>query len=393
MIDEEKTFCEKGYRSTDLSKWSKDKVFRVCDGCGEGKWIRFDGSNKLCCSCVMKIPCREKCETPDEKSNYVDDEITYAEKGYKSIWLKPKSGKLVWRVCAECGNGMWVRFQCCTKLCRSCAIKVRDSLKDGEHLEKLEYIDDEITYAEKGYRSTDLKSSSHKRVWCVCVLCGKGRWLRLFQRVEMCRECTARERRKYDYTDVEDICKSIDEEKTFTEMGYYSTELSVKSVKMVYAVCVECGAGRWVQFGQHTALCKKCANKMERNPSWKGGTSFGEYCKFFNEPLKDAIRNYFDNKCFECGGDVSDNKNRKMSVHHVNYQKGCGCDNTSFCIYVPLCISCHVTTNHNRWYWYTHFMTELALRNPNYYAHHVPVVFYDEPSYNFEYVFEKNRKN
>ena len=132
---------------------------------------------------------------------------------------------------------------------------------------------------------------------------------------------------------------------------------------------------------------------MERNPAWRGGVSYGDYCKFFNEPMKDAIRNYFGNKCFGCGRDMAENKDRKMSVHHVNYQKSCGCDNTQFCIYVPLCMKCHGESNHNRWYWYNKFMTEIALRNPNYYAYHIPVVYYDEPSYNYAYVIEKNMRN
>lgn len=118
-----------------------------------------------------------------------------------------------------------------------------------------------------------------------------------------------------------------------------------------------------------------------------------EYCAFFDMPMKVAIRNYFNNECFECEKTIADNKNRKMSVHHVNYQKRCGCDNTQFCIYVPLCGSCHIATNHNRWHWYIRFMIELALRNPNYYAYHIPVVFYDEPCYNFDYVFQMRKKN
>lgn len=38
---------------------------------------------------------------------------------------------------------------------------------------------------------------------------------------------------------------------------------------------------------------------------------------------------------------------RKLSVHHVNYDKNCLCDDNE-CEFVPLCISCHTKTNHNR---------------------------------------------
>lgn len=218
----------------------------------------------------------QKCETPTEKLPWIDDDITFAEKGYKSIWLKPKSGKPVWAICQgencerEGGRGRWVAFQSCVEFCHSCAVRTEESRR---------------------------KRSENR-----------------------------------------------------------------------------------------------AGVSGENSPNWKGGISLDDYCKFFDEPMKDAIRNYFDNLCFECGETVEENKGRKMSVHHVNYQKRCGCDNTQFCIYVPLCMKCHGESNGNRWYWYNKFMTDLALMNPNYYAHHIPVVYYDEPSYNYSYVFEKQRR-
>ena len=283
MIDEEITFREKGYYSTDLKPYSSKSVFAVCEGenCeregGRGRWIEFRQYRDLCHSCAVKDRRIERCETPTEKLPWIDDDITFAEKGYRSIWLKPKSNKPVWAICAnpdceiEGGRGRWVKFQDCREFCHPCASKTEAKRKKLRDVAKGKY-------------------------------CGKN------------------------------------------------------------------------------------------NPNWKGGISFGEYCKLFNEPLKDAVRNYFDNNCFECGETIEENGGKKMDVHHINYQKNCGCDNNQFCIYVPLCRSCHSKTNYNRWYWYTHFMTELALRNPNYYAYHIPVVFYDEPSYNYEYVFEKRRR-
>lgn len=330
MIDDEKTYAEKGYRSVDLSKGSHKLVWAVCEGenCGieggRGRWVEFKQYRDLCYECSMKIHSISKGDKRTEKIEYIDDDKTYAEKGYRSTELTPQSSRLVWRVCSECGEGTWVNFFCCTELCKKCAVKKRDVPKEEDRVEKLPWVDDEITYAEKGYRSTDLKPHSTKWVW---------------------------------------------------------------------AICIECGRGRWVMFFACHDRCKRCANQGENNPSWKGGISHGEYCKFFSEPLKDAIRNYFNNTCFECNKNTEENKNKNMSVHHINYQKSCGCDNTRFCVYVPLCVSCHSKTNGNRWFWYTRFMTKLAVRNPNYYAYHIPVVYYDEPSYNYSYVFEKRRKN
>ena len=84
----------------------------------------------------------------------------------------------------------------------------------------------------------------------------------------------------------------------------------------------------------------------ENSPHWQGGISFEPYCQKFNESFKESIREKFGNTCFLCGKSQSDNR-RKLSVHHVNYDKNCLCDD-SHCEFVPLCMMCHAKTNHNR---------------------------------------------
>ena len=60
MIDEDKTFRDKGYRSTDLSKYSKMRVWAVCEGenCqregGRGRWVMFCSYRALCHSCAVR---------------------------------------------------------------------------------------------------------------------------------------------------------------------------------------------------------------------------------------------------------------------------------------------------------------------------------------------------
>ena len=127
MIDEEITFREKGYYSTDLKSKSHKPVWAVCEGedCqregGRGRWVQFKDYRDLCRLCSMKVPCREKCKNPTEKRKCIDDDITYAEKGYRSTELKPKSNKEVWRVCAGCGEGAWIQFSQYHDLCHKCA--------------------------------------------------------------------------------------------------------------------------------------------------------------------------------------------------------------------------------------------------------------------------------
>ena len=86
----------------------------------------------------------------------------------------------------------------------------------------------------------------------------------------------------------------------------------------------------------------------ENNSRWKGGISFGKYCKLFNNQFKKIVRNDYHNKCFLCTKTKEEN-NRELDVHHVNYNKDCLCG--SPCEFVPLCMSCHRKTNGNRRYW------------------------------------------
>lgn len=100
--------------------------------------------------------------------------------------------------------------------------------------------------------------------------------------------------------------------------------------------------------------------KGVNNGRWKGGVSFEPYCQKFNGRFKESIRDKFNRTCFLCGITEKDmqqdqrkrGKKRiyKLSVHHVNYDKNCLCDD-SICEFVPLCISCHAKTNNDRDYW------------------------------------------
>ena len=95
---------------------------------------------------------------------------------------------------------------------------------------------------------------------------------------------------------------------------------------------------------------KSEAVKGEKNPSWNGGTSFLPYCPAFNEKFKEYIRDKFGRVCFLCPKTEKEN-GRKLSVHHVNYNKDCFCEEDVDCQFVPLCIRCHVKTNRNREFW------------------------------------------
>ena len=110
------------------------------------------------------------------------------------------------------------------------------------------------------------------------------------------------------------------------------------------------------------------------NPNWQGGISFEPYCVKFKESLKERVRNKFGRKCLLCSKTEKEQmddqikhgkRSQRLSIHHVNYHKNCGCDGTN-CILVPLCSSCHAKTNSNRDFWENKIMEILNTQYPQF---------------------------
>lgn len=119
-------------------------------------------------------------------------------------------------------------------------------------------------------------------------------------------------------------------------------------------------------YGTHHTEEWKRKISGENSRCWKGGVSFGKYCSKFNNFFKEYIRNKFDRKCYLCGKTEEEN-GRKLDVHHVNYDKACGCAETeekrkvddNVCQFVPLCRSCNTKVNNNRDKWEEFFKNKL----------------------------------
>lgn len=88
----------------------------------------------------------------------------------------------------------------------------------------------------------------------------------------------------------------------------------------------------------------------ELHPAWLGGLSYGSYCHKFNHKLKEQIREKYDRRCFLCNKPEKYNGNRRLSIHHVDYNKNQGCNEHKWRL-IPLCGSCHSKTNGKRKYW------------------------------------------
>lgn len=85
---------------------------------------------------------------------------------------------------------------------------------------------------------------------------------------------------------------------------------------------------------------------------WYGNISYPPaYCEKWTAELRERVRAYFGYMCAECGTPETD---RKLSIHHVHYNKKTCCDGSPRDL-VPLCVSCHMRTNIDKEYWENHF--------------------------------------
>ena len=165
------------------------------------------------------------------------------------------------------------------------------------------------------------------------------------------------------------------EEATYEAFNYYPSKLKPQSHKPIIAACELCGEIRVTIKYAYRTFCKSCstsgdknpffgkqhlkeikrlmsvARKGEKNHNWQNGISFEPYCIKFNDTFKEYIREKFSYKCFICDKSTEENS-QALSVHHVNYNKDCGCDGDLTCQFVPLCRRCHTKTNFNREYWF-----------------------------------------
>lgn len=105
---------------------------------------------------------------------------------------------------------------------------------------------------------------------------------------------------------------------------------------------------------------KKGIYEGSGNPAWKGGISFEPYCPKFNDEFRERVRKFFGHTCQLCGH-VWQPGERRLSVHHVNYDKNACCEQSVIPLFVPVCSGkCHGKTNRNRKDWESYF-TELIM--------------------------------
>lgn len=290
----------------------------------------------------------------------INREATIRWKGYDPNDLTPNSSKRVWVICNKCQRGRWVRMADCydnLNLCLRCAMEKLNG--DKEYQEKIKENGRKISENDEWRKNQKAAAGkcAENPIW-----------------QENVREANKKVRNRPEY------------KKNQIEFGRKRAESedfqkAIKNRKYSSKICIICN----YEFIPNNSRQLKCENCMKL---------FKMYCPIFKTKIIKAVRKYFNNVCYMTG--LPDPSGTATSVHHVGYDKRCGCDATQFCIFVPVTKSWNSIFNgskeHNRWYWYSFLMNKIFMEHPNYFTYHIPVWGMNELEYNYSYVFEKFRK-
>lgn len=123
--------------------------------------------------------------------------------------------------------------------------------------------------------------------------------------------------------------------------------------------CIDCG--KTLSLRKGLTRCLKCNGKItskirvgKKAFNWQGGKSIEPYSINWTSQLKDRIRVRDNFKCQICGVPELE-CNRKLDVHHIDYDKK-NCKESNL---IALCRSCHTkTSGKNREYWIDRFQKE-----------------------------------
>lgn len=248
-------------------------------------------------------------------------------------------------------------------------------------------IDEYWTFRFFGYTSDQLSSGSNKKVVAMCDGCGKYRSLAYTMYRDLCVQCHGRMRKEDGFKrflaehEGKHFCAcgcggviEIDY-KRYTDNKNNIPKYILGHNSRDYHPMHNSKIDDWVKQHTNKHLCKcGCGEfiKIERryyntriipeyihnhhtrganHYMWNDGASFGEYCPKFNNSLKQAVRDQYNNCDFMSGlPDTICNNGRKLDVHHVDYNKQQGCDGHHWQL-VPLSVSNHCKTSHNRVFW------------------------------------------
>lgn len=115
------------------------------------------------------------------------------------VWFKkyPNSGKRIAAICDDCGKRRDLQFRSYSSLCIPCS---RATEHSRSIVTENYNINENATFDQFGYKSTDLTSMSNKKIIAVCVQCGKERQLSKCDYNDLCQSCSGKRENLSDIT-------------------------------------------------------------------------------------------------------------------------------------------------------------------------------------------------
>lgn len=165
------------------------------------------------------------------------------------------------------------------------------------------------------------------------------------------RACRHKSQREHQIQKVCEVCeKSFLYRKNVNER-FCSLECKFSNEKKLTSTCRRCE--KTYKYYRNTSEGKYCSMKCFREDyfgeltcRWLGGKSFEPYPPEFNQFLRRKIRELDGHYCQLCGLSEEDD-GRKLSVHHIDYDK----NNIQLHNLISLCRYCHIRTNFHRQHW------------------------------------------
>jgi predicted DNA-binding protein YlxM (UPF0122 family) len=103
---------------------------------------------------------------------------------------------------------------------------------------------------------------------------------------------------------------------------------------------------------------KKNARNGNKHHNWHGGISKIGYPYYFNEELKEKIRERDNHTCQNCNILEKEHLivfNRALIIHHIDYNKE-NCKENNL---ISLCQGCNIRANYNRNYWKRFYQSKI----------------------------------
>ncbi len=339
MIDDITTYHLKGYKHTDLTPKSHKKVWAICDVCGEGRWVTYAQYRALCHPCRMKQPATRKkisvAQTGKKHSAQARKNMGDSHRGEKHYnYGKHLSDEQKAKISA-------------TQTGKKHSAQSRKNMGESRKGTKRSAATRK-KMSESQKKSPKVKAAREKAK--ITMLGKNNPMYGKKHAVETLKKMSETHKKTPPMS--KEGRKRLSASKSGKKHHFYGKHLSDEHKAKISVACSN-PSEEWRQ---------KISDALsgEKSVHWLGGISFEPYCKKFNARFKEKVRQKYGRRCFICGKTEAENVKR-LSVHHVNYNKKCVYSDDDTCRFVPLCSSCHSKTNKNRDEWEKNIMAKLKI--------------------------------